>query len=142
MHEKTGKITLIMFLSLPANMQEEVVPRQHELMHQQQPISHIHLLLDGSVELTALTAIPKEQRLDMDTLKAAVCSRQSTTLPESPPLWGAKSLDVVLLPSAGSQAGVVEPTVLLIYISWAVPSVMQLIPLFVHQCSCCRQNAN
>jgi hypothetical protein len=78
-------------------------------MHQMHPISHVYLLLDGVVELTAFTALPNGQHWNMDTLTATSPMARgllgpggSEQLSATPLLWGARSLDVALLPSGGT----------------------------------------
>ena len=49
-------------------MQEEHLPKQHELLRQCHAITHVFVLLEGSVEVSAITAVSDEARLHPDTL--------------------------------------------------------------------------
>jgi hypothetical protein len=56
-------------------MQEQSYPPHHELMRQFHPITHVYILLEGCVELTALTSAPLGLPCDPDTLAPAADSR-------------------------------------------------------------------
>lgn len=49
-------------------MQEELLPKQHELLRQCHAITHVFVLLEGSVEVTAVTAATDDALLHPDTL--------------------------------------------------------------------------
>lgn len=62
--------------SMVCAFQEHSYPTHHELMRQFHPITHVYILLEGSVELTALTMAPARVPCDPDTLTPAAVLRQ------------------------------------------------------------------
>lgn len=86
-------------------VQEATHPAHHELMRQFHPITHIYILLEGSVELTALTSAPLELPCDPDTLTPAAQRRHIHRLS----LVRSATLAGGLVSGAGSLAGTTQP---------------------------------
>lgn len=90
---------------VPCCLQEIAYPAHHELMRQFHPITHVYILLEGSVELTALTSAPVHLPCDPVTLTPADQRRriQRLSLVRSTTLAGG------LVSGAGSVAGTTQP---------------------------------
>jgi hypothetical protein len=63
-------------LPLSNLVQEQYLPPKHELLRQFHHITHVYLLIEGSVELTAFTNVAHRRHIDPDTLAATVSARE------------------------------------------------------------------
>lgn len=92
-------------------MQEQALPSQHELYRQFHHITHVYLLLEGTVELTAFTFIARHAHLHPDTLlptSASVLQTVNAQAPGTPTspgeTWGRRSLHASMSVASAANA--------------------------------------